>query len=77
MLQLYMHLASSRLACRDIQRIQPIQLYSDTRYTAYSTIQPPSAPHIPEAAVRFVLESMECAEEENALMFRDEHIHLI
>ena len=34
-------------------------------------------PHIPEAAVRFVLESMECAEEENALMFRDEHIHLI
>ena len=34
-------------------------------------------PYIPEAAVRFVLESMECAEEENALMFRDEHIHLI
>ena len=28
-------------------------------------------------AVRLVLESMECAEEENALMFRDEHIHLI
>ena len=26
-------------------------------------------------AVRFVLGSMECAEEENALMFRDEHIH--
>ena len=45
MLQLYMHLASSRLACRDIQRIQPIQpiqLYSYTRYTAYSTIQRPS-----------------------------------
>ena len=39
MLQLYMDLASSRLACRDIQRIQ---LYSYTRYTAYSTIQPPS-----------------------------------
>ena len=35
MLQLYMDLASSRLACRDIQRIQriqPIQLYSYTRY---------------------------------------------
>ena len=46
MLQLYMDLASSRLACRDIQRIQRIQriqLYSYTRYTAYSTIQPPSA----------------------------------
>ena len=45
MLQLYIDLASSRLACRDIQRIQriqPIQLYSYTRYTAYSTIQPPS-----------------------------------
>ena len=45
MLQLYMDLASSRLACRDIQRIQRIQriqLYSYTRYTAYSTIQPPS-----------------------------------
>ena len=45
MLQLYMDLSSSRLACRDIQRIQriqPIQLYSYTRYTAYSTIQPPS-----------------------------------
>ena len=45
MLQLYMHLASSRLACRDIQRIQRIQriqLYSYTRYTAYSTIQRPS-----------------------------------
>ena len=34
-------------------------------------------PYIPEAAVRFVLESMERSEEENALMFRDEHIHLI
>ena len=46
MLRLYMHQASSRLACRDIQRIQRIQriqLYSYTRYTAYSTIQPPSA----------------------------------
>ena len=45
MLRLYMHQASSRLACRDIQRIQRIQriqLYSYTRYTAYSTIQPPS-----------------------------------
>ena len=56
MLQLYMDLASSRLACRDIQRIQlysytAIQLYSYTRYTAYSTIQRPSArrPH-PEVA---------------------------
>ena len=39
MLQLYMDLASSRLACRDIQRIQ---LYSYTRHTAYSTIHPPS-----------------------------------
>ena len=46
MLQLYIDLASSRLACRDIQRIQriqPIQLYSYTLYTAYSTIHPPSA----------------------------------
>ena len=45
MLQLYIDLSSSRLACRDIQRIQRIQriqLYSYTRYTAYSTIQPPS-----------------------------------
>ena len=42
MLQLYMHLASSRLARHAIQPIQPIQLYSYTRYTAYSTIQPPS-----------------------------------
>ena len=42
MLQLYMHLASSRLARQAIQPIQPIQLYSYTRYTAYSTIQPPS-----------------------------------
>ena len=45
MLRLYMHQASSRLACRDIQRIQRIQriqLYSYTRYTAYSTIQRPS-----------------------------------
>ena len=38
MLQLYMHLASSRLARHAIQPIQPIQLYSYTRYTAYSTI---------------------------------------
>ena len=47
MLQLYIDLASSRLACRDIQRIQRIQriqLYSYTRYTAYSPIQPPSEP---------------------------------
>ena len=45
MLQLYSLHASSRLACRDIQRIQRIQriqLYSYTRYTAYSIIQPPS-----------------------------------
>ena len=45
MLKLYILHASSRLACRDIQRIQRIQriqLYSYTRYTAYSTIQPPS-----------------------------------
>ena len=45
MLQLYIDLSSSRLACRDIQRIQRIQriqLYSYTRYTAYSTIQRPS-----------------------------------
>ena len=42
MLQLYMHLASSRLARHAIQPIQPIQLYSYTRYTAYSAIQPPS-----------------------------------
>ena len=45
MLQLYILHASSRLACRDIQRIQRIQriqLYSYTRYTAYSPIQPPS-----------------------------------
>ena len=46
MLNVYIIHASSRLACRDIQRIQRIQriqLYSYTRYTAYSTIQPPSA----------------------------------
>ena len=46
MLQLYIDLSSSRLACRDIQRIQRIQriqLYSYTRYTAYSPVQPPSA----------------------------------
>ena len=42
MLQLYMDLASSRLARHAIQPIQRIQLYSYTRYTAYSTIQPPS-----------------------------------
>ena len=45
MLNVYIIHASSRLACRDIQRIQRIQriqLYSYTRYTAYSTIQPPS-----------------------------------
>ena len=40
MLQLYIDLALSRLARH---AIQPIQLYSYTRYTAYSTIQPPSA----------------------------------
>ena len=47
MLKLYILHASSRLACRDIQRIQRIQriqLYSYTRYTAYSTIQHPSVP---------------------------------
>ena len=45
MLNVYIIHASSRLACRDIQRIQRIQriqLYSYTRYTAYSTIQRPS-----------------------------------
>ena len=55
MLQLYMHLASSRLACRDIQRIQriqPIQLYSYTRYTAYSTIQRPSVALLTEQTKR-------------------------
>ena len=51
MLKLYILHASSRLACRDIQRIQRIQriqLYSYTRYTrytAYSPIQPPSVLH--------------------------------
>ena len=43
----YSPLASSRLACQDIQRIQhiqPIQPYSHTRHTSYSAIQPPSAP---------------------------------
>ena len=42
----YSPLASSRLACQDIQRIQhiqPIQPYSHTRHTSYSAIQPPSA----------------------------------
>ena len=34
MLQLYMDLASSRLACRDVQRVQRIQLYSYYSYTA-------------------------------------------
>ena len=41
----YSLLASSRLACQDIQRIQhiqPIQPYSHTRHTSYSAIQPPS-----------------------------------
>ena len=41
----YSPLASSRLACQDIQRIQhiqPIQPYSHTRHTSYSAIQPPS-----------------------------------
>ena len=42
MLQLYILHASSRLARHAIQHIQRIQLYSYTRYTAYSTIQPPS-----------------------------------
>ena len=51
MLNVYIIHASSRLACRDIQRIQRIQriqLYSYTRYTAYSTIQPPSVPELSE-----------------------------
>ena len=42
---IYSLLASSRLACQDIQRIQhiqPIQPYSHTRHTSYSTIHPPS-----------------------------------
>ena len=38
----YSPLASSRLACQDIQRIQHIQPYSHTRHTSYSAIQPPS-----------------------------------
>ena len=41
----YSLLASSRLACQDIQRIQhiqPIQPYSHTRHRSYSAIQPPS-----------------------------------
>ena len=42
MLQLYIDLALSRLARHAIQPIQRIQLYSYTRYTAYSTIQRPS-----------------------------------
>ena len=62
MLQLYMDLASSRLACRDIQRIQPIQpiqLYSYTQNTAYSTIQPPSAASSAAAAAETTEESIE------------------
>ena len=42
----YSPLASSRLACQDIQliqHIQHIQPYSHTRHTSYSAIQPPSA----------------------------------
>ena len=63
MLQLYIDLSSSRLACRDIQRIQRIQriqLYSYTRYTAYSPIQPPSGsplqlePAIPDLGSRIL-----------------------
>ena len=41
----YSPLASSRLACQDIQLIQHmqhIQPYSHTRHTSYSAIQPPS-----------------------------------
>ena len=38
----YSPLASSRLACHAIQRIQRIQPYSHTRHTSYSAIQPPS-----------------------------------
>ena len=41
----YSPLASSRLACQDIQRIQRIQPYSHTRHTSYSAIQPPSVPN--------------------------------
>ena len=57
MLQLYMHLASSRLARHAIQPIQPIQLYSYTRYTAYSTIQPPSDQSNSDAAAGFEVDS--------------------
>ena len=49
----YSLLASSRLACQDIQRIQHIQHiqpYSHTRHTSYSAIQPPS--ECTEAGVR-------------------------
>ena len=47
MLQLYMDLASSRLARQAIQRIQRIQC---TRYTAHSTKHPPSGNPTEEAA---------------------------
>ena len=49
----YSRLASSRLACQDIQRIQHIQHiqpYSHTRHTSYSAIQHPSALALPPAA---------------------------
>ena len=46
MLQLYIDLASSRLACRDIQRIQ---LYS---YTAIHAIQHTALNSVPQDVVR-------------------------